>query len=210
MNLQVNLIRATERRSASLVSLKAVGMIVAIVLPLIFVLLYMAMYFQLAEARSELVMLESEWGRTGPRVQEADDLITRYDELMVYSEAVQGWNRSRLPWGAYLDALQRQVPERIQLRSMLMSQVLAREGDGPLERRHVVVITGRCQGPGADELVEAFRAAFTSTAPLEQWVKRAAIVSFGEDRTPGTAADHYLFELELEFHPGSFDAVAAE
>ena len=60
MNIQVNLIRPSEQRSANVVSLKSMGFIAAIIAPLVILLCVAWAYMGYLEARSALRLLEEE------------------------------------------------------------------------------------------------------------------------------------------------------
>ena len=208
MNVQVNLIRAPELRSASMVSLKSLGWIAVIILPLVLLLCLGWVYMGYAEARSKLRLLEEEKERTAPQRREVRTLNqTLSGQQGIYNE-VMGWHHSRVPWHEMLDVLRPHVPETMQWRSLQMRQQMSVAKDGNLLREPVVVLSGRCQGPEAEAQVEMLRRAWSEVGPLARRVEQATVTAYREDETPGAAKEDRVFQIEVKFRPGRFHAPA--
>lgn len=210
MNIQVNLIRLSEQRSASLVSLKSMGLIAAIVVPLIAVLGLGWIYMGFLEARGALKLLEQEQEQTAQARREALALGETLRVQREILDEVLGWHRSRVPWHEVLDGILPHVPATMQWRSLQMLQETAVAKDGQLERAHAVALIGRCQGPGAEQQVEALRRAWVSEPPMGPWVEQATVAAFAEDEAPDAAREDRQFQIDVKFRPGRFHAPAGK
>ncbi|NLG36000.1 MAG: hypothetical protein GX548_11660 [Lentisphaerae bacterium] len=208
MNVNVNLIRPQEQRSASLVSLKSLAWITAIVLPVILLLCMAWVYMGYAETRSVLRLLEQEKTQSAQTRNEARALRKELAGQKAILDEVMGWHRSRVPWHEVMAGIRPHVPETMQWRSLQMRQKLEVGKDGKPVRESVVVLGGRYQGGEAEAQVEAFRLAWISEEPMATWVQRAEVISYQEDDTPGAAPEDRLFQIEISFKPGRFHAPA--
>ncbi len=210
MNLQVNLIRPQELRSASLVSLKSLGLIAGIIVPLVLLLCIGWAYMGSLEARSVLKMREQERIQAEPQQKEAVSLAkhlskqkARYDELM-------GWNRSRIPWNNLLEDVRPHIPDSMQWRTLQMRTRMTVASNGVLSRESSATLIGRCKGMDAEAQVETLRRAWETEPSMTQWVAQATVTSFREDDTPGAAKEDRHFQIDVKFRPGRFHAITGK
>lgn len=210
MNIQINLIRPSEQRSANVVSLKSLGFIAAIIGPLVVLLCLAWAYMGYLEVRSALKLLEEERLQSERPQKEAKALKKNLDIQQGLYNEVMGWSRSRLPWNEVLDEMKAPVPEAMQWRSLQMHQQLLIDKDGQLTREHVISLIGFCRGPNADVRVEALRRAWAAEAPMTQWIAQAQVTSYKEDDSPNAGKDDRLFQIEAKCHPRRFHAPAGK
>ncbi len=206
MNINVNLIRPSEQRSASLVSLKSLGLMAAILLPLILVLFIGWTYMGYLEVRSALKPLEHEQEKSERQKNEAMALIKQLRTQKALCEEVMGFHDSRVPWNVVLDTMIQPVPETMQWVDLKMRMEMQVAKDGQISRDHVLMLSGRCKGPNADQQVETFRRAWVSGSVMTQWVAKAEVVAFREDDGQDAAKDDRKFQIDVKFHPGRFHA----
>ncbi len=210
MNLQVNLIRPAEMRSASLVSLKSLGLIAGIVLPVIVLLFIGWTYMGYLEVRSVLSLREQERLRTEPLQKEALALAKELAAQKSLRDELMGWHRSRIPWNAVLDGAREQVPDSMQWRTLQMRTQLAVSSNGVLTRESTAMLIGRCKGPRADDQVEAFRMSWEILPAMTQWVARARVTSFREDDAPDAAKEDRHFQIDVAMRSGRFHETAGK
>ena len=210
MNVQVNLIRPNELRSASMVSLKSLGLIAAIVVPLVMVLGMGWNYMGYLEVRSALRNLEEQSTQSERQKKDVQVVSKNLAFQTKLHDEVMGWGQSRVAWGEMLGGMQGRVPDTMQWRSLQMIMQTLVMKDGQLVREHTLAVNGRCQGPGADQQVEALRHAWATEEPMAKWVARADVALFGEDDTPGASKEDRIFQIEVKCHPGEFHASAGQ
>jgi Tfp pilus assembly protein PilN len=202
MNIQINLIRLSEQRSASVVSLKAAGMMVAILVPLILILLIIQARLSVAEQKSHLELLESRWSTVSQQRRTAQALENELKGRRASLEELRGWSRSRPEWHQWLEAIQTVVPPEIQFRALQSRQTLQLEG-GKIVRATSVTISGLSVGSEAEMRVEAMRRELV-TEVLAEEVQAARVTAFREDVRPGAQPLDRAFEVRVDFQLRSF------
>lgn len=208
MNLLVNLIRPSEKRSASLVSLKSLALIAAIIAPIVLLLCVAWAYLGYVEARSALVLFAAEWEEAEGQRDTARELRKELDRRNALQEEVSGWHDARIPWHLVLDHMQDHVPPTMQWRVLqLRTEWGLGTGNIP-EMTALATLSGRCEGSDAERQVEALRRAWAAKPFMAQWTDRAVVTAFREDDTAGARREDRLFQLEITFHPRSFHATA--
>lgn len=208
MNIQINLIRLSEQRSASVVSLKAAGIIVAIIVPLVWLLLIVQAHLSLAEQKSQLDLLESRWSTVSQQRRTAQALETELRGRRSSLQELQGWSRSRPEWHTWLDALQDVVPEEVQFRALQSRQTLQLEG-GQVARAITLTISGVSVGAEAETLVDAMRRRLATEVWAEE-TRQARVTAFREDDRPGARPLDRAFEVRIDFNPRSFGEAAGK
>lgn len=210
MSLQVNLIQEAERRSASLVRLKSIGLIAAAVAVTVLTASLAWKYLGYLEVRRALKQLEPQRVEFEQRRKETEALQQTLDIHKGYADEILGWSHSRLPWDEILAGIRKHVPDTMQWRTLQLRMQLAVGKDGHYAREHAVTLNGRHQGPNAEARVESFRRAWGTEAPMSNWTDKAVVASFTDDNTPGAAGQDRLFQIEVTFKPRSFRAPAGQ
>lgn len=208
--VRINLIRPAEQRSASLVSLKSIGFIALIIVPLVLLLLLGWTYMRFTEARSELLLVEQEWEQTEHRQAAVLALQQQLQTVQNYENDLMGWGHSRIPWSEILPAIQKAVPATLQWRSWQMQKRIQRGAEAGLQRYYRVTLGGRSLGLEAESQVEVMRSAWETLAPMADWVEEAEVTVFEDDTTSGAAPEDRIFEIEVRFIPRNFNATADE
>lgn len=210
MNVLLNFIKPTELRSASMVSVKSALQIGAFMAPAIIILMIVLAYVGYAEQKSSLALLEGGWASTEVQLKKATqasrELKTRKNAL----DELRNWQESRIPWPGVLNDLRKQVPPEIQLTVMQARQAFEVTTNGIPQRSVRVLLNGRCEGPEAENRVEALRTSLASDGLLGDLVARARVTSFQEDADPASSTDDRVFQIELDFAPRRIHATAAE
>ncbi len=210
MKSQVNLIRSSEQRSASMVSLKSLALIFSIVIPLVILLLIAWAWMGYTERRSALQLVEGQWEEAERRVEEAQAVSRNLREVERYHTEVDGWNRSRLVLHEWLAGLQQIIPEEMQLRTLQARQRAEFVEDAGASRFFTVTLTGRCVGPDAENTVEVFRETLESESAFDSLIERVAVTGFQEDQSDGAAEHDRVFQIDVTFKARSFIETAGE
>lgn len=210
MNLQVNLIRSQELRSASMVSLKSLAWIAGAIIPLVLLLWIGWTYMGYLEIRSVRDMREQERIQAEPLQKQAVAQMNRLNSQKALYNELMGWHRSRIPWNILLEEACGHVPASMQWRTLQMRTQMTVASNGLLARESVASLIGRSKGMDAEEQVEAMRRTWETAPPMTQWVAQASVAAFREDETPGAAKEDRHFQIEIQFRPGRFHATAGK
>lgn len=210
MNLQLNFIRPSEIRSASMVSVKALAQIGAIVIPIVFALYMAALYFGYAEEESAKEVLTGNWDSLAAKERRATELDKRLKERREIRNRLTGWSESRLNWSELLHGLRAEVPAQVQLKVLKARQNLGIGEDGHAQRSYGLIINGRCVGPAAEERVQALEASWYHKAPFEELVKQTTLADFEVDTDPKANPEDRIFQIEIQLKPRSLHAVAGK
>lgn len=210
MNLQLNFIRPAEIRSASMVSVKALLQIGAVMIPLALIVVIALAYTGYAEMNSAVSLLEATWANTEVRQQRAQTLGQQLQERKSALNELNGWSASRMIWSAFMADFRSGVPPVIQVKVLQARQALEVGADGHPQRNLRILLNGRCEGPGAEEKVEMLRKALADELPLRETVNEARVAAFREDTEAGSTPDDRAFQVEVDFIPRSLHAAAPE
>lgn len=210
MNLTNNVIQPDEIRSASLVSIKTLAKVTALIIPVILALFLVRAYLIYVEQRSTLHLLESTWSATDVKKKRVTELATTFKATSTSLAEVEGWQRSRVAWHEVLEGLQQQMLPAIQLKTLQARQSLNTGSDGKIERQIKVTLNGRCQGPDADARVQATRGGLSRNSLLGPQIKSVEVTGFREDTEPGAGELDRAFQIDIVFNPRSFREIAAK
>ncbi len=131
MNLRVDLILETERRSASVVSGKSLVRVAYIVAPILVVLIVAWIVVATISLGRELSDLQERWKTDEPKKEKAALLRKQLGVNKDIDKEVAGWGKSRLRWHDLLLEIQKQVPPTIQLRDLKITQNLVITNNAP-------------------------------------------------------------------------------
>lgn len=210
MNLQLNFIRPSEIRSASMVSVKALVQIGAIVIPLVFALYMAALYIGHAEEKSAKEVLSGNWDSLAAKERRATELDKKLTERREIRNRLAGWSESRLNWSELLHGLRAEVPVQVQLKVLKARQNMGIGENGHAQRAFSLTINGRCVGPAAEERVQALEASWSETIPLDELVKQIRLADFEVDIDPNANPEDRIFQMEIQLKPRSLHAVAGK
>lgn len=201
MNLSVNLIQRAELRSASLVSLRAIGYMTALILPLAILLLFADLYLERGEQQSRQQLLESEQQALAASLAAARTTLAEQKRLQQAYDELTGWQRSRAPWPTWLSWIRDSIPARIQLQSWQSRQTLRADEELASPVRQIEwTLAGRCVGSDAEAVVQELRRTLADHAAIET----ARVTAFMEDPAPNADPEDRIFELTITAQPISF------
>lgn len=210
MNLLINFIQPQEIRSASMVSVKSLLQIGAVMIPLALIIFFALTYFSYAEHKSTLNLLEGTWAIKEAQLKRAQDLNKNLAAQKRALQEVEGWRLSRTAWPDLLEQLRAEVPPTIQIKVLQARQAFeVPDAGGPL-RTLRLILNGRCAGPDAEERVEFLRSRMVSKSAPWDSVQEARVAGFREDEEPGAGPDDRTFQIEMNFIPRSLHAASAK
>jgi len=202
MNLRVDLILETEKRSASVVNAKGLLRIVAIIVPITLAVIIAMSVMAMTRIRDELKALESEIAIAVPK---KDAAITYRGELSKNKqilEELEGWRKSRINWADQLVNLQRVIPPEIQLTILRIANQVETIECSP-SRTSSLVMKGKALGPQARADVELL-GAVDKNAAFTNSMKTASVVSYTKNEEPSAKDGEMLFQIEASYKPRKF------
>ncbi len=203
MSLRVDLIYPDEQRSGGVVSIKSFVRIGAIIVPCLIVLAVGWWVVGVIMERSELNVLENQWGAMEVRQREAKDTAANMGVNRKIVAELQGWEHASLRWHRRLVALIERVPSEIQLTSITVSQA-APERDADPSRAFSVRIAGRAGTPNAKQLIEELRTVINAHPAWTNGVESVEVAHYGADEAEGAGPLDRVFELEVLYAKREF------
>jgi len=205
MNLQVNLIIASEQRSASAFNLKAILRILSIVGPVSAVLAIALIVLHFVQTKLELDRLQTEWAIAKPRKEYADSLRNKASVNRQILEQLKGIAGSNLPWHRQLAGLIQVTPTDIQLQKLSLSQAIGKDAKGQPVRTFRMMLEGRASGVAPDQNVSDLKNRFLNEPVYASIVESANVVSFGLDTSANADKDDRAFRIDCKYLPRTFE-----
>jgi len=210
MNLRLNFIQPTELRSASMVSVRAVLIMAGIFTPLVITLLISFAYISYAEEKSAYNLAESVWKITEQRKIRAEELTRELDTLKSYAKELRGWSQTRIKWSDVLLDVQKLVPPGSQLKVLMITQALEIDPKSGIYRSVKLTLSGRCEGPDAEEKILKFDRMLKEQPSLKTAVVSRGPPTADPDTEAGSDDSDRSFQIELDFNPRYFNETAAK
>jgi hypothetical protein len=201
MNLRVDLILETEKRSASVINAKSVLRISYIILPVILFLIIGGFVLSVWQLNSNLKTLEDGLAIDGPKKDKALKLRAEFQENLVILEEVKGWQKSHLSFYEQLVGVQKEVPEKIQLQNLTINHTVILTNNAPA-RVFTLSLSGKAFGDGAQSYVTQLENRLQKGPAFTNAMESAKVVLF---KQPDNAADgnksDRLFQIECAYKP---------
>lgn len=201
MNLRVDLILESEQRSASVVSLKFVIRLVAIVVPTILALLIVWAVSSFISIKKQVRNAEEAWKDTEPRQTAVQELRAKANVNLAMLQELEGWKKTHVDWNLHLQAVQRLFPKDLQLSSLTLTHVIQSTPKDGLSRQFVIVLKGTAFGSGADQNVQRLRRSIQKSAPFTNILEEAEVKQFEADPQN---RNNRLFQVECRYQPRLF------
>jgi hypothetical protein len=200
MNLRVDLILPSERRSASLINPKIMLRAVTVVVPLILAVCIVMLVFNMITLGNQLSMAEADWAEMEPRQKEALSLRgTLARNVQILSE-IEGWSASHIDWHRQLLALQEAMPAELQLTSLRVEHAFRGADQNVPGRLFALTLDGRGAETTAERDVERLRSRLRGSGPFEP-IEDATVDAFGAD--PKSRSDR-VFRIKCRYQPRTF------
>lgn len=206
MNLRVDLIEISERRSASPVSLAMFLRILTITLLAIIALVALLYGNRMREVREQLRVVKADIKQIKPQYDEQIALTTNLSRQKEVLGELKGWESARFPLYAQLKAIQGIVPPTIQLTELRVDRVL-QTVDKKTARVFKMQIKGRATTSRADAEVDKFRQDLAKDPAIQPLLQEIVIPpgSFRQDPNPKAEKTDRLFEIVCKYKPMKFE-----
>jgi Tfp pilus assembly protein PilN len=202
MNLRVDLILDTERRSALPVTFAFAVRLGALIAISLVVLLCLAFVKKYNDVNRDL-----RWAQDNLRASQS-----RYENILALKTSLawqksilaefESWEQSRIPWHRLLRALQNYVPPTIQLTELRVDRVIKTIDKKPA-RVFKLQLKGKATTARADLDVDKLRNDILHSPAFANLLQDVEIPpgSFKQDPNPQAAKSDRLFELVCNFIP---------
>lgn len=199
MNLQVNLILDSEKRSGSTVSLKFVVRGLAVVIPVIIGIIIAGLVLTSRLARENLRFVEQEQGQLVPVYKSVMELKRELKECRQLVKMLKGWTTSRTDWFALLRRFQGEVPPSIQFLRLTVSDVIENTGNAPT-RKSGMYIKGKATGDCGEEDIQLLDKTLKEKPPFQELFSRIDVKLLGAGENI-TDKNIRVFEIECILMP---------
>ncbi len=200
MNLQVDLLLDSERRSASVLNPMALARIAAITLPVLLLIVVGTTVVRLMLLNNELAMVEDQWDGVAPKQKQATQMQVQYITTQDMWNELSGWGEARLLWHILLTDIQKLIPRSIHLETLNISQDMPLIEGKTAARAFRLFMRGRATGPTSERDIPALR---ESLEALES-IASANVSRFGADMSAEADSYDRVFQIDCVFEPKRF------
>lgn len=190
MNLQVDLLLDSERRSGSAVRRKFLVRLALVIVPLVVLGLLGALFAAERSACHELRYAEQEKARIDPEHKKVARMEIEYNKLNALRATLQDWSQTRLDIYGLLRGLQNATPLSIQLTRLVLNEKL--EADG---RTVAFSLNGKVVGQYPEADVQCLFQALKSDRPFSNVMDLAEVKRFAASEIL-EEQDARVFEIE--------------
>jgi len=200
MNLQVDLLIDSERRSASALNLKALLRIAAMTIPVLLLLTVGTTVVRLMLLNNELSMLENQWESVAPKQKEATRMRVRFVANQDMRKELEGWGEARPEWHAALVDIQRVIPASIRLEMLNINQDMPLIDGKTAARAFRMFMRGKATGRTSERVIPDLRESLEAL----DYVTSARVTRFGADTSAGAHGFDRVFQIDCVFEPKRF------
>ena len=199
MNLQVDFMLDTERRSGSTVSQKFVIRLAAFIVPVIVLGLFVVLIVTYQSSKSDRNLVEQEKIQIDPKYKKVLDLEKEYNSVRDLKAAIQGWGDSRLDAYRLLRGLQRAVPQTIQLTQWVLNEKV--ETVGTVFGRTVgIYMKGKVAGERPEADVQRLYQALKNEPPFPDIMAQVEVKRFAASESLDEQGGR-VFDIECVLKP---------
>lgn len=199
MNLQVDLMLDTERRSGSSVSRKFVIRLTAVGIPVILLGLFAVLIMTYHASKRERNLVEQEKVQIDPEYKKVVNLEKEYNNIRGLKTAIQGWGDSRLDAYRLLRGLQRSTPLTVQLTQLVLNEKVEAVGTA-FGRTTGIYMKGKVAGKNPDADVQHLYQALKIEPPFPEIMAQVEVKRFAASDALNEQ-DTRIFDIECTLKP---------
>ena len=200
MNLRVNLILDTARRSAGPVQPRTIlrlGLLAVALIPVAAIVLFILSYRDL---RRELTLAQAEWKQTQPKYEESLKIKAEMDSQTALLHEITAYKAARFEWGRQLEAIAEVVPASVQLTGLRLTHLMLVASNDTAARVFELRLAGKAAPPSPETSVGALRDALTGRPAFTDAVETVDIPAGGFRRDPANADPlARVFEIVVKY-----------
>lgn len=207
MNLQVDFMLDTERRSGSSVSRKFVIRLAAVIVPLILLGSFAVLVVTYQSSKRDRNVVEQEKIQIDPEYKKVLSLEKEFKSVQNIKTAIKGWSDSRLDAYRVLRGLQRAAPQTIQLTQWMLSEKVG--AVGPVFGRTAgILMKGKVAGERPEADVQLLYQALKKEPPYPDIMAQVEVKRFAASEALDEQ-DARVFDIECVLKPRLFVQPAA-
>jgi len=199
MNLQVDLMFDTERRSGSTVSQKFIIRLTAVIIPVILLGLFAALIVASQASKRDRNVIEQEKKQIDPEYKKVINLEKELKNVQGLKAAIQGWSDSRLDAYRLLRGLQRSVPLTVQLTQWVLNEKVEVVGT-VFGRTAGIYMKGKVAGERPEADVQRLYQALKSEPPFPDIMAQVEVKRFAASEALNEQAGR-VFDIECTLKP---------
>jgi hypothetical protein len=199
MNLQVDFMLDTERRSGSTVSQKFVIRLAAFSLPVIALGLLVALIVAFQSSKRDLSVVEQEKIQIDPEYKKVLSLEKEFKSARDLKAAIQGWGDARLDAYQLLRGLQRAAPQTIQLTQLIFNEKVEAVGT-VFGRTAGIYMKGKVAGEHPETDVQRLYQALKSDPPFPDIMVQVEVKRFAASEALDEQGGR-VFDIECMLKP---------
>jgi hypothetical protein len=206
MNLRVDLILDTEKRSGSAVSLKSAIRIAIIFVPICIVVFVLVTLLDTTRLTKKACVLEGSWADAQIKQSEAAVLAATFTRNRNILAELEGWRAAHAEWNEHLIAILKIIPDSIQLNNLNVKHKIAVIGpkNRYQGREFILSLTGKAYGPTASADVDTLKRKLGIVEPLCDQLKEIRVPIFRQDDDADAAKSDRIFMIECHYKPKLF------
>ena len=199
MNLQVDFMLDTERRSGSTVSQKFVIRLAAFIIPVIALGLLVVLIVTCRSSKRDRNVVEQEKMQIDPEYKKVLDIEKEFKNVRDLKAAVQGWSDSRLDAYRLLRGLQRAAPQTIQLTQLGFNEKVEAVG-AVFGRTAGIYMKGKVVGEHPEADVQFLYQALKSEPPFSNLMAQVEVKRFAASEALDEQGGR-VFDIECMLKP---------
>lgn len=199
MNLQVDFMLDTERRSGSTVSRKFVIRLAAFIIPVIVLGLLVVLIVTYRSSKRDRNVVEQEKIQIDPEYKKVLSLEKEFKNVRDLKAAIQGWSDSRLDTYRLLRGLQRAAPQTIQLTQFGFNEKVEAVG-AVFGRTAGIYMKGKVVGEHPETDVRFLYQALKSESPFSNLMAQVEVKRFAASEALDEQGGR-VFDIECMLKP---------
>jgi len=199
MNLQVDFMLDTERRSGRTVSQKFVVRLTAVIIPVVLLGLFAVLIMTYQSAKRDRNVVEQEKIQIDPEYKKVLNLENEFKSVRDLKAAIQGWGDSRLDAYRLLRGLQRAAPPTIQLTQWVLNEKVEAVGTA-FGRTAGIYMKGKVAGERPEADVQRLYHALKSEPPFPDIMSQVEVKRFAASEALNEQ-DSRVFDIECTLKP---------
>jgi len=209
MNLRVDLLLDSERRSGGRIRVRFLVRTAAILVPTIVLGIVFWIFWSFQSQRSKLKADEAYVNRKKPEYKEALRLKGQVARNLAQLAELKALSASRMLWHDQLLGLQKTVHPMIQLTRLRVAERLSVSAGTPV-RINVMTLTGKATGDDPDTIFNRFKRSLEKDAVFEPVMDAVKVTRYDEASQDESGEKVRVFEIECRYKPRKVAKVAAE
>lgn len=199
MNLYINLLLDSERRSTSRISRKFILKLAAVIFSVLLAAVGLTVFIGSRSASQSLLFAQQEQKQLDKVFKAVVEMNRELTDLRNVTNTINSWACTRPDWPRLLVGLQAVVPQNIQLLKFTMNEKIIAVDDGPA-RIISLYMKGKASGEHTGTDVEQLKKSLKETSVFSEYTEIAVVKQFDAVKADGQQ-NMRVFDIECRFKP---------